>query len=249
MRRVLAVSAVVAPLALALLASWAISREEPAPVTAGPTDDRALNQAAKEGLDRLAAASGLELLFLQASPENCRDAITKADQEAFSLIVLLGEEFLPIASDMARILQSSRLVCIGPEEASGNVEVVSLRLDQAAYLCGVLAGLSTQTQRWAMVGDELSQLQESTLAAFENGARSVNRRYHASRLFAHDGSAAAIQQAVNAAISNGADMIFQATGRAGCLRRCRGQAEHLRLRLLSRPERPGPARCAGVGGH
>ncbi len=181
--------------------------------TLGPPDDRGLNQSAADALSTIGEREGIRVVHRQVAASEAKEAIVQAGRQGAHLLVLVGEEYLSAATGAAGDVPTTRLVCIGPRAVGSDVETVWLRVDQAGYLCGMLAASITQTGRAAAIGDDHSALEANCLTAFANGVYSVRPAVLVRDSVAFEPTDSAIAEVTRAAIAGGADVIFQAVSR------------------------------------
>jgi basic membrane lipoprotein Med (substrate-binding protein (PBP1-ABC) superfamily) len=151
-----------------------------------------------------------------ASPADFDDAFRDLAERGFTLIFAQGFEYTDAALNAGREFPGSYFVVTSGSAASANVASISFKIEQAAYVLGVLAGgMSTTGVAGTIGGIELPAI-KLTFAGFERGFKSVRPtgRVLASFIGSFDDVGAA-KEAALAEISQGADMLFHNADAAG----------------------------------
>lgn len=109
---------------------------------------------------------------------------TQTDQEehfrfyadkGFDLIIGHGFEFQTPAKAVAPDFPDTIFITSsGGGTKAKNIAAMNLRVEQPAYLCGIIAGLMTKENKIGAIGGEEIPSVKSTFMAFEEGAKSVN---------------------------------------------------------------------------
>jgi basic membrane protein A and related proteins len=185
----------------------------------GRVNDGTFNQFAYEGMEAAAEDFDLESTFIETQAQTDYAAnIQTCIDEGFDAIVTVG--FLIADGTLAAAQANPDTYFIGVDQfvADGpaNYTGIQFREDQAGYLAGVLAALSTESNTIAGVyGIDIPPVVKFR-NGFENGARSINPDINLLGVYiddfvAPDRGAAAAEQF----IGEGADVIFGAGGPTG----------------------------------
>jgi|SRR5580704_10400770 basic membrane protein A len=186
-------------------------------LTPGPVSDAGWNAAAFDGLQLIKAKLGAEIALVQTrSPADFEDGFRDFASRRFNLIFAHGYEYTESAIGVARDFPKVYFVVSSGSQWSRNVASLTFKVDQAAYVEGVLAGGVTKTGVVGAIGGiELPSIR-LTFEGFRRGFLSVrpNGRLLVSYIGKFDDVGAA-KEAALAQISQGADIIVHDADAAG----------------------------------
>jgi basic membrane protein A and related proteins len=186
-------------------------------LTPGPVSDAGWNAAAYDGLQLIRQQLGAQTALVQTtSPADFDDAFRDFAARGFKLIFAHGFEYTDAALSAGRQFPHSYFVITSGSASSANVASVSFKIEQAAYVLGVLAGgMSTTGVAGTIGGIELPAI-KLTFEGFKRGFMSVRPkgRVLTSFIGSFDDVGAA-KEAALAEISQGADMLFHDADAAG----------------------------------
>jgi basic membrane protein A and related proteins len=186
-------------------------------LTPGPVSDAGWNAAAYDGLQLIRQQLGAQTALVQTtSPADFDDAFRDFAARGFKLIFAHGFEYTDAALSAGRQFSHSYFVITSGSASSANVASVSFKIEQAAYVLGVLAGgMSTTGVAGTIGGIELPAI-KLTFDGFKRGFMSVQPkgRVLTSFIGSFDDVGAA-KEAALAEISQGADMLFHDADAAG----------------------------------
>jgi basic membrane lipoprotein Med (substrate-binding protein (PBP1-ABC) superfamily) len=186
-------------------------------LTPGPVSDAGWNAAAYDGLQLIGRRLGAQTALVQtASPADFDDAFRDFAARGFKLIFAHGFEYTDAALSAGRQFPQSYFVVTSGSGFSANVASVTFKIEQGAYVLGVLAGaMSTTGVAGTIGGIELPAI-KVTFKGFERGFMSVRPkgRVLTSFIGSFDDVGAA-KEAALAEISQGADMLFHNADAAG----------------------------------
>jgi basic membrane lipoprotein Med (substrate-binding protein (PBP1-ABC) superfamily) len=186
-------------------------------LTPGPVSDAGWNAAAYNGLQLIRQQLGAQTALVQTtSPADFDDAFRDFAARGFKLIFAHGFEYTDAALSAGRQFPHSYFVITSGSASSANVASVSFKIEQAAYVLGVLAGrMSTTGVAGTIGGIELPAIR-LTFEGFERGFRSVRPRGRVLTSFIGSfDDVGAAKEAALAEISQGADMLFHDADAAG----------------------------------
>jgi len=186
-------------------------------LTPGPVSDAGWNAAAYDGLQLIRRQLGAQTALVQTtSPADFDDAFRDFAERGFALIFAHGFEYTDAALNAGRQFPHSYFVVTSGSAASANVASVSFKIEQAAYVLGVLAGgMSTTGLAGTVGGIELPAI-KLTFAGFERGFLSVRPRGRVLNTFIGSfDDVGAAKEAALAEISQGADVLFHNADAAG----------------------------------
>jgi basic membrane protein A and related proteins len=186
-------------------------------LTPGPVSDAGWNAAAYDGLELVRRQLGAQTALVQTtSPADFDDAFRDFAERNFILIFAHGFEYSDAALSAGRQFPHSFFVVTSGSGASSNVASLSFKIEQGAYVLGVLAGgMSTTGVVGTVGGIELPSI-KLTFAGFRRGFISV--RPKGRTLTSFTGSfddVGAAKEAALAEISQGADVLFHNADAAG----------------------------------
>jgi len=186
-------------------------------LTPGPVSDAGWNAAAFDGLQLIKRELGADTALAQTtSPADFEDAFRDFASRRFNLIFAHGFEYTDTALRVARLFPDSYFVVTSGSGSSANVASVTFRIEEAAYVEGVLAGGITKTGVVGAVGGIELPAIRLTFDGFKRGflaARPAGRV-----LISYTGSfddVGAAKEAALAQISQHADVLFHNADAAG----------------------------------
>lgn len=218
------------PLALLLVLAISIvacTRDRKAPdssptfrvalLTPGPISDAGWNAAAYQGLELIKSKLGAETALVQTtSPADFEDSMRDFASRGFNLIFAHGFEFTDAALSVAKQFPDTYFVVSSGSATSHNVASVTFKVDQAAYVEGVLAGGISKTGVVGAIGGiELPSIR-LTFEGFRRGFLSVQPKGR--MLISYTGNfndVGAAKEAALAQISQGADVLVHNADAAG----------------------------------
>jgi basic membrane protein A and related proteins len=186
-------------------------------LTPGPVSDAGWNAAAYDGLQLIRQQLGAQTALVQTtSPADFDDAFRDFAVRGFKLIFAHGFEYTDAALSAGRQFPHSYFVITSGSASSANVASVSFKIEQAAYVLGVLAGgMSTTGVAGTIGGIELPAI-KLTFEGFKRGFMSVRPRGRVLTSFIGSfDDVGAAKEAALAEISQGADMLFHDADAAG----------------------------------
>ncbi len=148
-------------------------------VTSGPTSDNGWNAGALKALDEV--KKEMNLSESNVAHEENRTTDGQRDEslrgyasQKFNVIFCHGNEYEPIALKMESEFPKTLFVVSSSDKLGDNTAPISLKLEDGAYLEGMLAAGMSKTHIIASVGAEKIPPLQSLFAAFEQGAKSVD---------------------------------------------------------------------------
>jgi basic membrane protein A len=186
-------------------------------LTPGPVSDAGWNAAAFDGLQLIKAKLGAETALVQTrSPADFEDSFRDFAARGFDLIFAHGYEYTDSAIDVARYFPHTYFVVSSGSASSTNVASLTFKIDDAAYVEGVIAGgVSKSGVAGAIGGIELPSI-KITFDGFKRGFLSVQP--HGRLLVSYTGKfddVGAAKEAALAQISQGADVLIHDADAAG----------------------------------
>jgi basic membrane protein A and related proteins len=186
-------------------------------LTPGPVSDAGWNAAAYDGLQLIHRQLGAQTALVQTtSPADFDDAFRDFAARGFKLIFAHGFEYTDAALSAGRQFPHSYFVVTSGSGASANVASVTFKIEQAAYVLGVLAGAMSSTGVAGTIGGIELPAIKLTFKGFEHGFISVRPKGRVLNSFIGSfDDVGAAKEAALAEISQGADMLFHNADAAG----------------------------------
>jgi basic membrane protein A len=186
-------------------------------LTPGPVSDAGWNAAAYDGLQLIKRKMGADVATVQTtSPADFDDAFRDFASRGFNLVFAHGFEYTDAALKAGKEFPHTWFVVTSGSGSSDNVASLSFKIEDAAYIEGVLAGGMTKTRTAGAIGGiELPAIK----LAFEGFRRGfVSMQPQGRLLTGFTGSfddVGAAKEAALAQISQGADFLFHDADAAG----------------------------------
>ena len=202
-----------APTAVAAPKKWRVALVLP-----GLIGDRGFNANGYEGLMLAKEKYGVETAFSENTPmANYERVIRGFAEDGNQIIIMCGLEFQDLAKKIAPDYPKQFFIVTDGTGAAGpNIASVRGKSEDAAFLCGVVAGLTTKTNKvGAIIGFDYPLL-VAQAEALRLGVRSVNPQaavittYLGTLDDPSKGKEAALAQ-----ISAGVDVLYQLSDNAG----------------------------------
>ncbi len=178
-------------------------------ITPGSIADAAWNSGAYKGLLEIRDSLGVRVSQVEArTPAEQEEALRTYAAQGYNLVFAHGFEFQAAAERVSRQYPKTVIIVTSGERAVGNVAPLIFRLEEASYLCGMVAGAMTKSNVIGFVGGiELPPI-KAAYDGWVRGARAVNPRVDARQIYLNSfDDAAAGREAALALIRVGADML------------------------------------------
>ncbi len=153
-------------------------------LTPGPISDAGWNAGAFEGLKAIEKQLGAKVSHVQAkTPSDFEEQFRAYAADGYALCFGHGFEFQDAAARVAREYPNTVFLTTSGSRTSRNQAPLVFELEQATYLCGLVAGRMSKTAKAGMVGGvELPSI-KSTFLAFEAGLAAGNPGAKATAVF------------------------------------------------------------------
>lgn len=221
--------AVAGSLALGLLAACGERSDAPASstgasrtmrvalLTPGSISDGGWNQAAYEGLLRIRDELGAEVSNVETrTPAQFEEEFRSYGAAGFDLVFGHGFEYQEAAAKVAPSFPKTVFITTSGNTVRPNVAPMVFELEQATYLCGVLAGRMTRTGRLGLIGGVDLPSIRSTFLAFRAGAEAVRPGVSVREVFlGRFDDVGAAREAALALLDEGADFLLHQANDAG----------------------------------
>jgi basic membrane protein A len=198
-------------------ADRAADRFSVALLTPGSIADGGWNQGAYEGLRRIQSELGAEISNVETkTPADFEEGFRDYSARGFDLVFGHGFEYQEAAAKVAADAPATIFVTTSGNTVRPNVAPMVFELEQATYLCGLLAARMSATGRVGMIGGIKLPSIESTFLAFAAGVTQAraDADVRESWIGNFDDTAAA-REATKALLEEGADFVIHQANDAG----------------------------------
>ncbi len=183
----------------------------------GSISDAGWNALAYEGLKAIEKQLGAEISHAETrTPTDQEEQFRAYALDGYHMVFGHGYEFQDPAKAVAPDFPETIFITSSGGTITDNISPVNFRVEQAAYLLGMIAGTMTQTNKLGVMGGQNIPSVNSTFMAFEGGAKSVNPEVKVSWVYVGNwedigkGKELALAQ-----INEGVDFIFPNADAAG----------------------------------
>ena len=184
----------------------------------GGVNDGSFNQSAWEGLEKAGEELGVEVNYL----ESATDADYQPNMETFvdedyDLIISVGYMLVDATREAAEANPDTKFAIIDDSSIDlPNVTSLMFKAEQASYLVGYVAGLTTKTNNIGFVVGMTNETMNQFGYGYCAGAIDANPDITVQQFNANSFADSATGKTMaNTAITNGADIVFQAAGATG----------------------------------
>ena len=183
----------------------------------GSISDAGWNALAYEGLKAIEKQLGAEISHAETrTPTDQEEQFRAYALDGYNMVFGHGYEFQDPAKAVAPDFPETIFITSSGGTITDNISPVNFRVEQAAYLLGMIAGKMTQTNKLGVMGGQNIPSVNSTFMAFEGGAKSVNPEVEVSWVYVGNwedigkGKELALAQ-----INEGVDFLFPNADAAG----------------------------------
>jgi basic membrane protein A and related proteins len=189
----------------------AAPKHKVAMVLPGEKTDAAFNQYTYEGMVRAAKDLGIETAYKEdVTQDQQLEVIRQFAQLGYDIIIGQGGQFGEALQTVAKEYPKANFVFSVATSTGGvpNVTAATVSYAHAAYIAGVMAGMTTKSNKIAMVTGEWYDPHKQFLANFEKGALSTGKKIKVSSVATGSWSDVdKARQASLALIADGNDVI------------------------------------------
>jgi basic membrane lipoprotein Med (substrate-binding protein (PBP1-ABC) superfamily) len=210
--------------AIAALAAGACGAE-PEPVeafrvallTPGSIADGGWNAGAYEGLEAIRDRLGAEIRHAETrTPAEFEEGFRDFAGRGFALVFGHGFEYQEAAAKVGAEFPRTVFITTSGNTVRSNVGPMVFELEQATYLCGVLAARMTQTGKLGLIGGIDLPSIRSTFLAFRGGVEATRPEVRVREVFIGNfDDTAAAREAGLALLEEGADLLLHQANAAG----------------------------------
>ena len=186
-------------------------------LTPGPVSDAGWNAAAFDGLQLIKKDLGAETAMVQTtSPADFEDAMRDFASRGFRVVFAHGFEYTDTALKVGKSFPQTDFIVTSGSGSSANVASLTFKIEEAAFVEGVLSGKMTRTGVVGCIGGIELPAIHLTFNGYKLGFLSTrpNGRMLTSFTGSFDDVGAA-KEAALAQISQGADLLFHNADAAG----------------------------------
>ena len=141
----------------------------------GSISDAGWNALAYEGLKAIEKQLGAEISHAETrTPTDQEEQFRSYALDGYNMVFGHGYEFQDPAKAVALDFPETIFITSSGGTITDNISPVNFRVEQPAYLLGMIAGMMTNTNKLGVMGGQNIPSVNSTFMAFEGGAKSVN---------------------------------------------------------------------------
>ncbi|EUJ30019.1 Purine nucleoside receptor A [Listeria grayi] len=189
----------------------------------GGVDDRSFNQSAWEGITKFGKDNNLTkgkdgYNYLQSASEaDFKTNLNTAVRSNYDLIYGIGYKLKDAITEIAKQNPKKHFAIVDDQiDGLKNVASIGFKDNDGSFLVGVVAGLTTKTNKVGFVGGVKGPVIDRFEAGFTKGVKAVNPKAKVEVQYANDFAKADKGQQIAATMySGGADIIFHAAGATG----------------------------------
>lgn len=183
-------------------------------------DDRSFNQSAWEGLEDWSTSHDFSndaiQYFQSGSESNYIPHLNTAVQDDYDMVYAIGFSLEEALTEIAQQNPEQHFGMLDGLVDEPNVVSITFADNEASYLAGIVAALTSETGKIGFIGGQVTPNIEKFQVGYEAGARSVNPDIELDVQYIESFSDSALaQQAASAMYTNEVDIIFHAAGSAG----------------------------------
>ena len=184
----------------------------------GGVNDGSFNQSAWEGLEKAGEELGVEVNYLESATEaDYQPNMETFVDEDYDLIISVGYMLADATREAAEANPDTKFAIIDDSSIDlPNVTSLMFKAEQASYLVGYVAGLTTKTNNIGFVVGMTNETMNQFGYGYCAGAIDANPDITVQQFNANSFADSATGKTMaNTAITNGADIVFQAAGATG----------------------------------
>ena len=179
--------------------------------------DAGWNELAYTGLLQIEKELGAKIMDVESrTPAEQEQHFRYYADRGFDLIFGHGYEYQEPAKAVAPNFPDTIFITSSGGTITDNISPTNFRVEQPAYLLGIMAGMMTQGNKLGCVGGQEIPSVKSTFLAFEAGAKSVNPEVQVIPMWVGDWvDAGTGKRYAEALINQGVDFLFPNADAAG----------------------------------
>jgi basic membrane lipoprotein Med (substrate-binding protein (PBP1-ABC) superfamily) len=186
-------------------------------LTPGSVSDGGWNQSAYEGLKKIQNDLGAEISNVETrTPAQFEEEFRSYGESGYDLVFGHGFEYQEAAAKVAPSFPKTIFITTSGNTVRPNVAPMVFELEQATYLCGVLAARMTKTGKLGLIGGVDLPSIRSTFLAFRGGADATKPGVSVREVFlGRFDDVGAAREAALALLDEGADFLLHQVNDAG----------------------------------
>ena len=183
----------------------------------GGVNDKSFNQSAWEALQALEKESGIQVKYLQSkSNADYQPNLNQFVKDKYNLTWAIGFDLGDALSKVAAENKDANLAIIDSVVDAPNVESVTFSENEGSFLVGVVAGLTTKTNKVGFIGGMESPVIKRFEVGFKAGVLAVNPSANVTITYAGAYDKPDTGKSLAATLYDaGNDIIFPAAGATG----------------------------------
>jgi basic membrane protein A len=186
----------------------------------GGLNDESFNQSAWEGLQKANKDYGVDIKALESkSDDDYIPNLTKFAREGRNITWAIGYKFDKAIPDIANQFPNANFGIVDSDlggKIPKNVTAVTFKEEEGSFLVGVIAGLTTKTNKVGFIGGMTSPLIKKFEVGYVAGVKAVNPKATISIAYAESfADAVKGRSLAQSMYNNGVDIIYHAAGGTG----------------------------------
>ena len=179
--------------------------------------DAGWNALAYDGLLAIKKELGAKIKHVESrTPTEQEQHFRYYAERGYDLVFGHGYEFQDPAKAVASDFPDTIFITSSGGTITNNIAPVNFRVEQPAYLLGIIAGMMTQGNKLGTIGGQEIPSVKSTFIAFEAGAKSVNPKIEVRKVYVGNWEDAVKGKELSLALINeGVDFLFPNADAAG----------------------------------
>lgn len=188
----------------------------------GGVDDKSFNQSAWEGLQKFGSDNGLEkgkggFDYLQSkSDADYSTNLNTLARQDFDLVFGIGFMMQGAVEEIAQQQKDAHFAIVDSEVDQPNVASILFKEQEASFLAGVAAAMTTKSNKIGFIGGVEGAVIERFEAGFVAGVKAANPSANVDIQYAGAFDKAELGQSISSKMyASGADVVFHAAGGTG----------------------------------
>ena len=179
--------------------------------------DAGWNALAYDGLLAIKKELGAEIKHVESrTPTEQEQHFRYYAEKGYDLVFGHGYEFQDPAKAVAPDFPNTIFITSSGGTITNNIAPANFRVEQPAYLLGIMAGMMTQENKLGCIGGQEIPSVKSTFIAFEAGAQSVNSKIEVRQVYVGNWEDIGKgKELATALINEGVDFLFPNADAAG----------------------------------
>lgn len=192
------------------IAVQAVPKLKVAAVMPGTITDGSFNQSCYEGLKMIEKELGAEIAFTEkVSQADQAENLTDYARRGYDLVIAHGGEMDDAASKVAQKFPKVKFFVTNGKAKGPNIAHGGVNPTHYGYLCGVVGGKMTKTNKLACVSGNEFPLVVTVYEAFKKGAKDHNSKSEVGIIYTGSwDDVAKAKEAAFAQIAKGVDVLF-----------------------------------------